>query len=74
MAMKKYKIALGICGSHVLYSKPTRAFDERNAVVKYLLSEGKDPTEEEIGKLLGRVVEHVPKPRKRRGAEERDSE
>ena len=72
MAMKKYKIALGICGTRVLYSKPTRAFDERNAVVKYLLAEGKDPTEEEIGKLIHRVVEHVPRPRKKRTADERE--
>ena len=74
MAMKKYRIALGVCGPNVLYTNVIRAYDERDAVERFLRSEGNDPTEEEIGKLLGRVVEHVPKPRKKKVAEERDPE
>ena len=65
MAMKKYRIALGICGPHVLYTNVIRAYDERDAAERYLRSEGKDPTEEEIGALLRHVVVHVPKPRKK---------
>ena len=64
MAMNKYRIALGVCGPHVLYTNVIRAKDEREAVERYLCSEGKDPTEQEIEMLLRHVVAHVPKPRK----------
>lgn len=63
--MKKYKIALGICGPHVLYSNVIRARDERDAVVRYLTGEGEAVTDESVEKLLKRTFEHIPKPRKK---------
>ena len=63
--LKKYKIALGICGCHVMYSNVIRAHDEREAVMKYLESSREQATEEAVEKLLNRTVEHVPKPRKK---------
>ena len=63
--MKKYKIALGICGPHVLYSNVIRAHDEREAVMKYMQSSGEPVTKEVVAKLLKKTVEHIPKPRKR---------
>ena len=63
--MKKYKIALGVCGPHVLYSNVIRAHDEREAVTKYLKSSREPVTEEVVVKLLKKTVEHIPRPRKK---------
>ena len=64
--MNKYKIAVGICGPHVIKTNVINAHDEREAVIKYLKSMDEEPTEEAIAKHIGHVVVHTPKPRKKK--------
>ena len=64
--MNKYKIAVGVCGPHVIKTNVINAHDEREAVIKYLKSMDEEPTEEAIAKHINHVVVHTPKPRKKK--------
>ncbi len=61
--MKKYKIGLGTCGGRAISTSIINANDEREAVIKYLLSIEEEATEEKINQYLPGVFEHIPKPR-----------
>ena len=60
MALKKYRIFVGMCGPTPLYSDTIRAEDERAAVITYLTEIGKEVTIENINEQLRHVREIVP--------------
>lgn len=64
--MKKYKIALGTCGGEVISTSIINAVDERDAVIKYLLSMNERITEEKIKQFLPGTYEHIPVPREKK--------
>lgn len=64
--MKKYKIALGTCGGKVISTPVISAADERDAVIKYLLSMNERITEEKIKQYLPGTYEYIPVPREKK--------
>ncbi len=65
MAMKKFKICVGICGSRLLYTNIIKAENKRDAVVQYLSEFEGTPTEVEIQKYIGHTHEVVPTPKRK---------
>ena len=61
--MKKYKIALGICGPRVLYTNIIKAHSKEEAVDKYISEKGKPCSETERERLLYYTAEYESKPR-----------
>lgn len=65
-AMKKYKIALGLCGCHICYSNVISAHSEEEAVQKFLDMNNEEVTKERFDSLVKMTKIHVPKPRKKK--------
>ena len=65
MALKKYKICVGVCGPTLLYTNIIKAEDERDAVTKYLSETGMQITEEEIQKYISHTHEVLPTPKRK---------
>ena len=57
--MKKYRIALGICGPTVMYSKIIKAYSEEEAVKKYLADSGEECTDDKVKNLIRFTREKV---------------
>ena len=55
--MRKYKIAVGICGPTIMYSKVIKAATPEEAVEKYLADSEDEYTEAEKDMLLRHTIE-----------------
>ena len=64
-AMKKYKIALGICGNRVIYSNIIKAHSIEEAVDKFLAS-NEDYKDSDKEGLIQKTVEYISKPREKK--------
>ena len=64
--LKKYKIAVGICGPHILYTNIIKAYSEEEAVKKYMEESEEEFNEERYQMYLRHTFEHIPKPRKKK--------
>ena len=68
MAMKQWKIFLGMCGPTSLESKIIRASTKEEAVKKYLGDEYESASPERIAEMVMKCGEHIPEPRVKKTA------
>lgn len=65
MALKKYRIFLGMCGPTVLQTNIIKAQDKREAVIQYLTDNDMEQTEDNIQKYLEHTGEVLPTPKRK---------
>ena len=63
MAMKKWKICVGICGPTLLWMNVIKANSEEEAVRKYLTERDGEVKQSELEDLIKHCYEHIPEPR-----------
>lgn len=63
MAMKKWKICVGICGPTLLWTNVIKANSEEEAVRKYLTERDGEVKQSELDDLIKHCYEHIPQKR-----------
>ncbi len=63
MAMKKWKICVGICGPTLLWTNVIKAYTAEEAVKKYLEETDGKVDQDEFDFLLKHCHEHIPQKR-----------
>ena len=69
MAMKKWKICVGICGPTLLWTNVIKAYTAEEAVKKYLEETDSKVDQDEFDALIKHCHEHIPQKRVKKTAE-----